>query len=126
MPPPDRMFHVLVLGGIALVAPTPGCGSRTDLALGGGADAGAVPVDAHVAPVQDAFPSELPGTIPDAFPSELATPIVDATADVRVDAFPSELPTRIPDAAVDVGFPSELPAFPDASHPKDAGFPSEH
>jgi hypothetical protein len=121
-PPPlrDRMFHVLVLGGIGLVAPA--CG---------GAISPALPRNDAAT---DAFPSEGPAHIDagssldahssfDAFPSETAE---------RLDAFPAETDS-IPDAFPTEGlvppdaFPTEGPAQIDASPPPpmDAGAPED-
>jgi hypothetical protein len=97
----DRMFQVIVVGGIALA--TNACGGDVSTSAdGGGSDTGNT----------DGFPSELPTTIDsgyDGFPSELpgmidAGPGQDAAPDQ--DAGPS-------DAAPD-GFPSELPVRPDS------------
>ena len=97
----DRMFHVLVLGGIALVGAAEACGGDTVTIDDGGV-------------VKDAtgeFPSELPAMgeagVRDAtseFPSELPV-FVDAgrdsppsdgqVTDVRGDEFPSELPILV-------------------------------
>jgi hypothetical protein len=96
----DRMFHVLVLGGIALVGGAEACGGDTVSIDDGGA-------------VKDAtgeFPSELPVYV--------EAGVRDATSE-----FPSELPVFV-DAGVDAGadrqiadardeFPSELPIIVD-------------
>jgi hypothetical protein len=105
----DRMFHVIVLGGIGLVA----CGG---VATGSGD-----PGDASSETATDAFPSEGKTPGPDAFPSETAT-VLDAST----DGFPSETDPA-GDATID-SFPTEGPAMLDASGdvgPQPDGFPSE-
>jgi hypothetical protein len=93
------MFHVLVLGGIALVGGAEACGGDTVSIEDGG--------------VKDAtgeFPSELPA-------------YVEASVRDAVEEFPSELPAFV-DAGVDAPadghstdaldeFPSELPVIVD-------------
>jgi hypothetical protein len=111
MPTVDRMFRVIVAGGIALSATTPGlvagCGGSTSTTT---SDAG------HGA---DAFPVEGPAPQPDAFPQETAQ---------LVDAFPQEgADVRVVDAGGDEDvFPQEGPnieaGFLDSS---EAGFPQE-
>jgi len=100
--PRDRMFNVLVLGGIALV--------------GASACGGTVSAHADAGSQDSGFPSELPVQ-------------VDAAG---IDSgFPSELGMMIgPDAGLDTGFPSELPVVPDTGITGDAagdgpGFPAE-
>jgi hypothetical protein len=122
MPTVDRMFRVIVAGGIALSASAPG------LVVGCGGSVSSIPSDAgHGA---DAFPTEGPPPLADAFPQETAMfvdtgfpqegaqdakgPDVDAGGDE--DAFPQEGPnleagsfdTSAPDA--DAGFPIETAA----------------
>ncbi len=121
MPTVDRMFRVIVAGGIALSASAPG------LVVGCGGSVSSLPSDAgHGA---DAFPTEGPAPGPDAFPQETAqlvdtgfpqegldtsVPFVDGGGDE--DAFPQEGPnfeagsfdTGAPDA--DGGFPIETAA----------------
>jgi hypothetical protein len=112
------MFHVLVLGGIGLVAPACGgqvgspavvdCDPLTAACPEPGADAST-----------DAFPSETDQAVDggqgfDAFPSETAE-VIDGGQ--GIDAFPSET-----DQAFDGGqgfdaFPSEGPAQIDAAPP---------
>ena len=106
------MFHVLVMGGIALLG-AEGCGSRTDLDTASGTDA-AVDATRGVgdAGVDSTFPSELPSFI-DAFPSELGAPPADAGRDT---SFPSELPTFLPDA----GTPKDATSRPDTGFPLEA------
>jgi hypothetical protein len=113
------MFHVLVIGGIALLGPA-GCGGQTATSPGINVK------DAAADTREDVFfPSELPSFVEagreplDAFPSELATIIdagtADAGDDAGEDAFPSELPVFVEagtidatsDADVDAGFPIE-------------------
>jgi hypothetical protein len=81
---PDRMFRVIVLGGIALAA----CGGSTQVPAGDGGTPGDAPADATDA--AEEFPSELPAIV-DSGPN----------ADVR----------RVGDASVDAdsGFPQEGP-----------------
>jgi hypothetical protein len=81
----DRMFHVLVLGGLALV----GCGGSTAAGSEKGT-ADAEPSDATSA--EDGFPSET-AYEPDAsgFPGSS-----DARTDPRDASFPSELPPPPP------------------------------
>lgn len=89
------MFHVLVLGGIALTA----CGGAVTTSSRG-TDSGSG---------EDAFPQEGPAQV-DAFPTETAQ---------QVDAFPSESPCHPPSC----GGPVE--AGPDVdSGPTDAPFDS--
>ncbi len=137
------MFHVIVLGGIGLVAPAlsaAACGGVTtealrgdDAGLKGGHDGG-VGADAFpnetCACDQDAFPSELGPPVADAFPSETVTPAPDAfptegPVDLDAgppveDAFPSETFAPPPDA-----FPSEGPVEVDAAPPVEDAFPVE-
>jgi len=102
----DRMFRVLVLGGIALTA----CGGSVTTPSSG-TDSGTG---------QDGFPQEGPAQ-PDAFPSETAQ---------QVDAFPSEGPAYI-DAGVDSAADGGSDAFPqEGPAPLDSGsdvpcFPQE-
>ena len=102
----DRMFHVIVLGGLALVG-LEGCGAVAD--KGGGPEPLDAAIDGHLTDAHstvDGFPVEGLSVIVDAFPSETAT---------QIDAFPSEGPA-FPDA-----FPSESDP-----RPVDAGcFPQE-
>ena len=70
----DKMFRVIVLGGLALVSYE---------ACGGTVTTGDAGSDASNGP--DSFPSELPTQID-------ASKIVDAAAEA--DAFPSELPVQ--------------------------------
>jgi hypothetical protein len=89
----DRMYRVIVLGGIGLVA----CGGSVTTAPGEPTDASAD------SPVDVSFPFELPAPYdatpppPDAFPSELpamidASPPDAAARDASPDAFPTEGP----------------------------------
>ena len=105
--PRDRMFNVLVLGGIALV--------------GAGACGGTVSAHADAGSQDSGFPSELP---------------VQVDAAAFDSGFPSELGGMIGDAGIDTGFPSELPVVvpPDAAAGDaavgdaagdDSGFPAE-
>ncbi len=100
------MFQVLVMGGIALVAPV-ACGSRTGLEPGAANEGGV-----------DAFPSELGIVMVDAFPMELPGMIlVDAGMDAGADAtFPSELAV-----AIEAGAPRDAGSPPRV----DSGFPIE-
>lgn len=126
------MFHVLVLGGIGLVAPA--CGGSVGSPAVVDCDPLTCPQTGDASP--DAFPSETAELVDggqgfDAFPSETAEMIDGGQG---FDAFPSET-----DQAFDGGqgfdaFPSEGPAQidsgpPDASQPPDAsadvGFPEE-
>ena len=105
----DRMFHVLVLGGIALVA----CGGATTTDASGLTDAepqeasagdGSFPSETNAAPLDAATETAV------VFPSETATPY-DAS-------FPSELPPPPPD--LDAGSPdahaaSDAGAYADAA-----------
>ena len=117
MPTVDRMFRVIVAGGVALAATTSG------LVAGCGGSVSTTASDAG--PGADAFPTEGPA-LPDAFPQETAQ---------EVDAFPLEgappldsgFDARVVDAGGDEdAFPQEGPnvdaAFFDAS---DGGFPHE-
>jgi hypothetical protein len=120
MPTVDRMFRVIVAGGIALSATTPGlvvgCGGSTATTVGDGGGA-------------DGFPTEGPYYQPDAFPQETAQQmdafpqegtqfdagLVDSRGDE--DVFPQEGPPPIDagsldasshgDAAAEAGFPQE-------------------
>jgi hypothetical protein len=118
MPTVDRMFRVIVAGGIALSATTPGlvagCGGTTATTT---SDAG------HGA---DAFPVEGPAPQPDAFPQETGQ---------QLDAFPQEGPAFV-EAGVDAlvldsggdedVFPQEGPNIEAGSlDANDAGFPQE-
>jgi hypothetical protein len=118
MPTVDRMFRVIVAGGIALAATTPG------LVVGCGGSVSTTASDAGRG--ADAFPVEGPAQEPDAFPQETAT---------ELDAFPQEGPApldsgfdaRMRDAGGEEdAFPQEGPtldaAFFDAG---DGGFPHE-
>jgi hypothetical protein len=82
------MFHVLVLGGIALVAAPPACGGDTSNPSDAGTRSDGFPtegpnVEAGVRDAVQEFPSELPA-------------FVDAPADV-VEEFPREGPAPPPD-----------------------------
>ena len=95
----DRMFRVLVLGGVALTA----CGGAVTTPSSGD-DSGTT---------QDGFPTEGPAQV-DAFPSETAQ---------QVDAFPSEGPAYVDtgvDAVVDAS--ADADAFPmEGPPPLDSG-----
>jgi hypothetical protein len=100
----DRMYQVIVVGGIALVANA--CGGDVSTSTdGGGSDAANM----------DEFPSELPS------PTDGGVLFDGGSSDANVDSFPSELPVSSDapydagarDAPID-GFPSELPVRPDA------------
>jgi hypothetical protein len=122
----DRMFRVLVLGGIALTAcggatasTSSGTDSGTGADSGGGKDSG---------PGQDGFPQEGPAQV-DAFPSETAQQIdssvgVDAGNDTGPDGFPTEGPAMIDSGFVDTGAAdvgSDVPCFPVETALPDAG-----
>lgn len=99
----DRLFHVIVLGGIGLVGVA--CGTTVESpgqATGGTSGS----TDSGVG----------------GFPQEGAIAIVDAGADDAMDAFPSEGPMMI-----DAGFPNETDQAADAgaAPDADAGFPQE-
>jgi hypothetical protein len=114
LPYRDRMFHVLVLGGIGLTVPACGGTVASPLTTGCGpmgcAD-GSTPPSRDGGTDYDAFPSE--GLVAvDAFPSESAEPL---------DAFPAETDVPPPDA-----FPTEGPAEVDGGFDATTdGFPSE-
>jgi len=103
----DRMFRVLVLGGIALTA----CGGAT---VTSSADSGAP---------ADGFPQEGPQQV-DAFPMETAQQVDAFPAETaqQVDAFPMEGPAFIDagqDATQDAG--QDAPCFPqETALPSDA------
>jgi hypothetical protein len=126
----DRMFGVIVLGGIALTSgatPALGCGGTVAAPADAGGSSDAFPVEG-IAPPPDGFPQEGPAEV-DAFPMETAQ-LVDTG--ISVDAFPQEGPAMIDsgmafDGAVDSGadaFPQEGPAPPEAGPVPDA-FPQE-
>jgi hypothetical protein len=98
MPPPDRMFHVIVAGGIALVAlpsaAAAGCGGAVSTTSDGGSPG-------------DGFPAEGPAQF-DAFPQETAPPPLEAGADAKADAI------------ADAGFDAD--AFPHEGPNLEAGF----
>jgi hypothetical protein len=103
----DRMFRVIVLGGIALAATaaasTVGCGGAVSSSSDGGPTSDAFPFEGAM----DAFPQETAQQV-DAFPQETAPPpLVDSGADAGFDAFPQEGPAFI-DSGVDA-FPQEGP-----------------
>lgn len=118
MPTVDRMFRVIVAGGIALSAAAPA------LVVGCGGSVSSLPSDAGHG--GDAFPVEGPAPGPDAFPQETAQ---------FVDAFPQEgidASVHLADAGGDEDvFPQEGPNieagfFFDTGAPDaDAGFPFE-
>lgn len=110
----NKMFRVIVAGGIALTATAPG------LVVGCG---GATATTAHDGGESDAFPIEGRPSGYDAFPQETAQPIADGfpqegpdvgIAEAGADAFPQEGPPPPPiDAHADGegglpdGFPME-------------------
>jgi hypothetical protein len=111
MPPSDRMFQVIVLGGIVLVGPAACGGSVETPSNDAGERVDAFPqetaqvVDAR-APVGDAHAE------PDGFPQETGARtdgggIADAAAD-RTCIFPQETDSTWPDACV----PETPDAFP--------------
>jgi hypothetical protein len=122
----DRMFHVIVLGGIGLLG-LEGCGKVASGAPGD-ADAATPDTGSAIDGGADAFPSETGAPAEeagrfDAFPSETAT-FIDASPGfdvVTIDAFPTEGPVAIDagpivDAAVDAEcFPEETAVQFDAS-----------
>ncbi|HEY8039696.1 MAG TPA: hypothetical protein VIF15_07875 [Polyangiaceae bacterium] len=103
----DRMFRVIVAGGIALAATAPGlvAGCGGSVATTGGGDGGGT----------DAFPQEGPAQA-DAFPQETGA-FVDVYVESSADAFPQEGPPLPPDSGTDAplvdtgsdGFPHEGP-----------------
>jgi len=103
----DRMFRVLVLGGIALTA----CGGATTTSPSGGNDSGS-----------EGFPQEGPAQV-DAFPSETAQQVdaylPDAGQDTGPDVFPTEGPAMIDSGATDVS--PDVPCFPAETALADAG-----
>jgi hypothetical protein len=131
----DRMFHVIVLGGIGLLG-LEGCGKVANAADDDG-DAATSDSGSAIDGGADAFPSETGAYYEDAghfdaFPSETATfvdasPRFDAQADASgFDAFPTEGPVAIDagpardsavdDAAADAEcFPEETAVQLDAS-----------
>jgi hypothetical protein len=102
----DRMFRVIVAGGIALTAAAPGfvvgCGGSVPTTPATASDGG------HGA---DAFPAEGPAQQPDAFPQEgidTGVNVTDAGGDEKPvdaggdeDVFPQEGPN------LEAGFPQE-------------------
>ena len=117
----DRMFQVIVLGGIALASvplgsSVVGCGGAV---TSSSADA-AFPTEGP-APEPDAFPTEGPPPYsPDAFPQETAT-FIDSGIDSGIgrdatpDAFPQEGPAMI-DAGTQDAFPQETAQLIDSGH----------
>jgi len=102
----DRMFHVLVLGGLPLV----GCGGSTAAGTEKGT-ADAEPSDATSA--EDGFPSETANE-PDAYGFPGSS---DARTDPRDASFPSEVPPPPPDAqGLDAGA-SDASEYADARIP---------
>ena len=126
MPTVDRMFRVIVAGGVALTAAgsgvVAGCGGSETTITGGG-DSGKGPDGVSSG---DGFPNE--GFVaPDAFPQETGQ---------QLDGFPQEgIDAAISDSGRDAdAFPQEGPnveaGFVDSSHSDagtdaDAGFPFE-
>jgi hypothetical protein len=114
----DRMFRVIVAGGVALTAALPG------VVVGCGGSIGNVSGDAggdHDR-AADAFPQEGPAQF-DAFPQETGQQI-DAFPQegfVEPDAFPQEGPAQL-DAGLDADTGD---AGADAAADADAGFPFE-
>jgi hypothetical protein len=118
MPSVDRMFRVIVAGGVALTAAgsgvIAGCGgSDTTLATGDGgkgsdgSGSDGFPHEGADTGAQDGFPSEgFPA--PDAFPSETAQQVDSGIHDSGkdADAFPQEGPPPLEGGLSD-GFPSE-------------------
>jgi hypothetical protein len=110
----DRMFHVLVLGGLALV----GCGGSTT----GAANPANGAVGSDASAVDDAFPSETASGLVDASGSPGA-PSADAgnlleAYDGGHGVFPSELPPPPPPLLADAG---TADAYADALVTGDAG-----
>jgi hypothetical protein len=119
MPTVDRMFRVIVAGGIALSSGAPG------LVVGCGGSVSTLPSDAgHGA---DAFPAEGPAPYPpDAFPQETAQ-LLDAFPQEGIDASVRETGGGSDGGGPDV-FPQEGPnieagIFDAAGQPD--GFPIE-
>ncbi len=123
----DRMFHVIVMGGIGLV-PLAGCGATAPEEPVVTSDDGAAPAPKHDGGAgHDAFPDETKSYSPDAFPSEGFYAPADAyTPPHDEDAFPDETgspgapldASRTQDAGVDSGddcFPEETAVTLDAS-----------
>jgi len=75
--PNDRMFHVIVLGGIAIVGTAPSCGART--------------TEADSGTMRDA-PGDFPSEVPAFFAAGWADDAADASADTT---FPFELPPKM-------------------------------
>jgi hypothetical protein len=106
------MFHVLVLGGMALV----GCGGATGTATDAGVGE---PAPSDAAAADDSFPSETNASPPDASgePPSTGTDAEPQPADSGHVGFPSELPP--PPDPVDGGA-GDAGEYADATRP-DAG-----
>jgi hypothetical protein len=129
MHPVDKMFRVIVVGGVALTAATSpaavGCGGATTSpanAHDAGHDAG-FPME--TAPAPDAFPTET-AQLYDAFPTE--GPAVIDTGVTGFDAFPTEgvigfdaFPTEGPPPLFDAGATTDAKAKTDGGHSSDGG-----
>jgi hypothetical protein len=110
----DRMFHVLVLGGVALV----GCGGSTS--AGPDKSAGdAAPTDASTA--DEFFPAETANVAYDAGgspgPEDAGTDRAEPLGDAH---FPSELPPPPPELDAQAGGTGDAGEYADARLP-DAG-----
>jgi hypothetical protein len=132
MPPPDRMFHVIVAGGIALVAlpsaAATGCGGAVSSTSDAGSQGDGFPVEGVDTGY---FPVEGPPPPLEAGADAIADVRVDAIVDAGVDAdaFPHEGP-NLEAGWLDVGIPeasvTDAPqeAAADAAGAPD-GFPHE-
>jgi len=105
----DRMFHVIVLGGIGLV----GLGGCGQVATGDGTHVGGDDGGPDAFPVEGLPVTNQPDATFDAFPSETGAPEADAfpseTAQ-QVDASPSDGPAPPADASLP---PSDADCFPE-------------
>jgi hypothetical protein len=110
----DRMFRVLVLGGIALTA----CGGMTtthsDATDSGGSDSG----DSGSGSSSGSFPQEGPPCNPGCGTQEASVP-VEAGHEAGPDAFPMEGPAPLDSGSTDVN--PDVQCFPAETALADAG-----
>jgi len=125
----EKMFQVIVIGGMSLIAPlaAQACGGATapvlpgdEIDSGSRADTGTRPIGQDAGTFDTGFPQEGPARFDSGFPSELGPP----------PAFDSGFPVEGP-ALMDSGFPQDGPAQIDSGFPQegpvapDASFPNE-
>jgi hypothetical protein len=128
MKSPDRMFRVVVLGGIALTA----CGGAVTTGASSDAGTGSDAFPQEGPPFADAFPMETAQQVDAFFPTEGPDASISDTGseagyDAGVDSFPQEGPPPLPEASTSDGATDDATVEDGASEAGTIldGFPQE-